>query len=129
MNKFTKEMVACKVLIVDTPEKEKQVRKELMIHKNANHKSIIEFLGNRRDDKTEFIFLKYATGGELFDHIEPDRGMDRAKAFRLFCELLDGVQYLHQKGIVHRDIKPENLLLDANGKFFNSCLVYSQRDI
>lgn len=108
-------MVACKVLMFD-PENEneqKQIRKEITIHKNVNHPNIIQFYGNRRDKNTEFMFLEYASGGELFDRIEPDIGMNPNEAYRFFTQLLDGIQYLHQKGIVHRDIKPENLLIDS----------------
>ena len=116
MNKDTKEMVACKVVMVSTDEMDKQIRKEIMIHRVLSHKNVIQFYGNRRDDKIEFMFLEYATGGELFDRIEPDHGMEPGEAYRYFRDLLDGVQYLHEKGIVHRDLKPENLLLDANGE-------------
>lgn len=118
MNKLTKEMVACKVLQFDKENdyEAKQIRKEIMIHKNISHKNIIQFYGNRRDGQTEFMFLEYASGGELFDRIEPDKGMNPTEAFRFFTQLLDGIQYLHEKGIVHRDIKPENLLLDSEGK-------------
>ena len=34
-----------------------------------NHENIIKFLGNRREDDIEYIFLEYASGGELFDRI------------------------------------------------------------
>lgn len=36
-------------------------------------------------------------------------------ARRLFLELITGINYLHNNGIVHRDIKCENLLIDCNG--------------
>lgn len=34
---------------------------------------------------------------------------------RYFCQLIDGLEYLHSKGIVHKDIKPSNLLLTLDG--------------
>lgn len=49
--------------------------------------------------------------------IEPDVGMPKSKAFKFFNDLINGVDFLHQRGIVHRDIKPENLLLDSKSLF------------
>ncbi|CAB4061731.1 CHEK1 [Lepeophtheirus salmonis] len=64
--------------------------------------------------ENDFIFLEYCSGGELFDRIEPDKGMPEFQAQGYFNQLIAGVEYLHVRGVAHRDIKPENLLLTDN---------------
>ncbi|KAG7396367.1 hypothetical protein PHYBOEH_002348 [Phytophthora boehmeriae] len=60
---------------------------------------------------TIFLVLELAYGGELFDRIRGDSGVEEPIARNYFTQLLAGVRYCHQLGIVHRDLKPENLLL------------------
>jgi serine/threonine protein kinase len=38
--------------------------------------------------------------------------MDWALLFRFALDIVSGLIYLHQMGIIHRDIKPENIMLD-----------------
>lgn len=45
---------------------------------------------------------------------EPDIGMPLTDARRFFNQLMNGVDFLHSKGVAHRDLKPENLLLDEH---------------
>jgi protein-serine/threonine kinase len=58
-------------------------------------------------------------GGELFDYILSHRYLKDHVACKLFAQLISGVSYLHEKGIVHRDLKlvssPFDLL--TAGKF------------
>lgn len=63
---------------------------------------------------TIFLVLELAYGGELFDRIRSDNGVEEAVARGYFTQLLSGVLYCHQLGIVHRDLKPENLLLSES---------------
>ncbi|GFN99360.1 non-specific serine/threonine protein kinase [Plakobranchus ocellatus] len=110
----TMECVAVKIINVVDASVEEQVRKEICIHKMLDHKNVIKFYGYRKAEQIHYLFLKYASGGELFDRIEPDVGMKGSEALRLFHQLIEGVEYLHSKGVCHRDLKPENLLLDEN---------------
>lgn len=41
----------------------------------------------------------------------PSKKLPIWQAHNYFTQLVDGLEYLHSKGIVHKDIKPGNLLL------------------
>lgn len=40
-----------------------------------------------------------------------EKKMPLFQAHRYFLQLLDGLEYLHGKGVIHKDIKPGNLLI------------------
>uniref|UniRef100_A0A671KVR2 Serine/threonine-protein kinase CHK1 n=1 Tax=Sinocyclocheilus anshuiensis TaxID=1608454 RepID=A0A671KVR2_9TELE len=113
VNKKTEEAVAVKVVdMAKAKDCVENVKKEVCICKMLSHPNIVRFFGYRSEGTTQYIFLEYCSGGELFDRIEPDVGMPEKEAHRFFQQLVAGVEYLHSVGITHRDIKPENILLD-----------------
>ena len=50
----------------------------------------------------------------LYIFASRDVGMAEYQAQGFFSQIINGLEYLHRKGVSHRDIKPENLLLDDN---------------
>ncbi|KAL3270211.1 hypothetical protein HHI36_009267 [Cryptolaemus montrouzieri] len=115
-NKKTKEKIACKIIdVAKFKGSEGIIKREITIHSVLNHENIIRYFGLRKESAKVYIFLEYAAGGELFQQIEPGIGMPAKDAQCYMKQLVQGVMYLHSKGITHRDIKPENILLSDDG--------------
>lgn len=116
INRKTQEAVAVKIVNADKLVGNKDnLKKEVCIHRMLEHNHIVKFYGQRTEADRIYLFLEYAPGGELFDRIEPDVGMPVPQANKYFKELINGLEYIHSKGVTHRDIKPENLLVDIEG--------------
>ncbi|KAF9644628.1 Pkinase-domain-containing protein [Thelephora ganbajun] len=99
---------------VDTPARISKVKREIEILKILKHPNVVRIYDVLETDKYIAIILEYASSGELFDHILAHRYLKEEDACKLFCQLISGVWYIHQKKIVHRDLTLENLLLDRH---------------
>ncbi|CAD5335157.1 Protein kinase-like domain superfamily [Arabidopsis thaliana x Arabidopsis arenosa] len=58
--------------------------------------------------------MEYVSGGQLSDRLGRQK-MKESDARKLFQQLIDAVDYCHNRGVYHRDLKPQNLLLDSKG--------------
>ncbi|KAJ3365437.1 Chk1 protein kinase [Allomyces javanicus] len=92
-----------------------RLEKEITIHRALNHPNIIRLYESYEDRHYMFLLMELAAGGELFDKIVPDVGLDEEVAHFYFRQLVNGVAYLHKRGVTHRDLKPENMLVDTQG--------------
>ncbi|THG98230.1 hypothetical protein EW026_g3921 [Hermanssonia centrifuga] len=99
---------------IDTTVRMGKVEREIEVLRSLKHPNIVRLYDVIETDKYIGIILEFAQGGELFDHILAHRYLREKDACKLFCQLISGVWYIHQKKIVHRDLKLENLLLDRN---------------
>jgi len=117
VHRKSRDSLALKVINVkEHPDAREEVIKEIELHKRLYHENVIKFFGSRVEETMVYMFLEYASGGELYDCIEPDVGMPVGKAQGFFEQIIKGVEYIHSKDIVHRDLKPENILLDSKGR-------------
>ncbi|XP_063002230.1 serine/threonine-protein kinase MARK2 isoform X2 [Elgaria multicarinata webbii] len=88
--------------------------REVRIMKVLNHPNIVKLFEVIETDKTLYLVMEYASGGEVFDYLVAHGRMKEKEARAKFRQIVSAVQYCHQKFIVHRDLKAENLLLDAD---------------
>ncbi|XP_072284481.1 MAP/microtubule affinity-regulating kinase 3 isoform X6 [Pyxicephalus adspersus] len=88
--------------------------REVRIMKILNHPNIVKLFEVIETDKTLYLIMEYASGGEVFDYLVAHGRMKEKEARAKFRQIVSAVQYCHQKHIVHRDLKAENLLLDAD---------------
>uniref|UniRef100_A0A8C5VCA9 Serine/threonine-protein kinase SIK3 n=1 Tax=Microcebus murinus TaxID=30608 RepID=A0A8C5VCA9_MICMU len=91
-----------------------QLFREVRIMKVLNHPNIVKLFEVIETEKTLYLVMEYASGGEVFDYLVAHGRMKEKEARAKFRQIVSAVQYCHQKFIVHRDLKAENLLLDAD---------------
>mmetsp|Transcript_24165 Transcript_24165/g.95159 ORF Transcript_24165/g.95159 Transcript_24165/m.95159 type:complete len:250 (-) Transcript_24165:796-1545(-) len=91
------------------------VFREILIHQQLQHPSIARFIELRLTRTFIAIIMEAADRGDLFEYVFEKKGLNDQEAFYVFYQLVEGLAYMHAKGVAHRDIKLENILLSGDG--------------
>ncbi|KAJ9523984.1 hypothetical protein QJQ45_022369 [Haematococcus lacustris] len=98
-----------------------QVAREIKLHINLCHDSIIAMYAAWKDRNYVYMALEWAPGpvvadlqGDVYGYLRANHGrLGEEVAVPLIMEpFLSGLSIIHERGLIHRDIKPENILLN-----------------
>jgi serine/threonine protein kinase/lipopolysaccharide biosynthesis regulator YciM len=110
-------IVAIKVVYSSLLKKQEFLQRflrEAKITASLNHQNIVKVFDLLIDNNNYYLIMEFIDGTSLRNHLENRNEINILNELDLFLQILDGVEYAHNKNIVHRDLKPENIMLSKD---------------
>jgi serine/threonine protein kinase len=84
---------------------------EIEIMKRLRHKNVVSMLELFESPRCFWIILELVDGGTLHHFLASSKIYTEQSACAHMKQVIEGVHYLHTRGVVHRDLKLDNLLI------------------
>ncbi|KAI5951408.1 CDC15 [Candida jiufengensis] len=111
-NLVTGQIVAVKQIRVEKDQDVETLTREIDLLKILKHPNIVKYHGFVRDTNSLNIILEYCAKGSLRQlYKKLKSGFPESQVIDYVREILKGLTYLHEQGVVHRDVKAANVLI------------------
>jgi len=113
--------VAVKVIkdaIATDEENMRRFREEAKIIMGLNHPNILPIYDVEFDNNPLYIVMRYLKGGNLLHVINKHTIVPLPEIVDLLQKIAQGIDVVHDNGIIHRDITPNNIMLDIHGNVY-----------
>ena len=93
------------------------LQQEIKTFQTLSHKNIVQYLYTDKDENCSGvdIMMELAPGGSLRTLLNKFGKFEEKVTIIYLTQIIEGLAYLHNQGIIHRDIKSANILVGQNG--------------
>jgi eukaryotic-like serine/threonine-protein kinase len=91
-------------------------RREAQAAGRLTHPNIVAVFDYGETSDLAYIVMEFVDGPPLKTLLDKNERFALADAVRVMHDLLAGLQFSHERGVVHRDIKPANVMLTSTGQ-------------
>ncbi|KAJ3215669.1 Serine/threonine-protein kinase 4 [Dinochytrium kinnereticum] len=112
VHKKTGFVVAVKEILIGKVNEKEIIQKEITMLRQCRHINTVQYHGCLPVDDSIWILTDYCGAGSITDCIElTDSTFSEPQIRIVLAAAVDGLAFLHSRGIVHRDVKCANILL------------------
>ena len=86
-------------------------RREIESGTRLSHPSIVPAYDAAEIDDTYYYAMQYLEGADLARLVKENGPLPVSQACAYAAQAADGLQHIHESGLVHRDVKPSNLMI------------------
>jgi serine/threonine-protein kinase len=112
------ETVAIKILRPDfaqDPRMAQRFKSESKLARKVRHKNVCAIHDFGEEQGLLFISMELIEGTDLKRVVKEQGALPPDRAFDVAIQVADGLQAVHEAGIIHRDLKTPNIMLDPRG--------------
>jgi len=92
----------------------KSFSKEAQLLHQLSHPHIVKVTDLFEANGTAYFVMPYLRGYTLHEWMKNNPSPSQEELETIFVPLLEGLKYIHEKGLLHRDVKPENIYITDN---------------
>ena len=97
------------------PDIRARFKREAQICARIKHENLVDIYDYITSDDMITLVLEYVEGFSLAELLKTKGPFPVNVAISVLMEILHGLSYAHDKGVIHRDLKPENILISDEG--------------
>uniref|UniRef100_A0A914UZG2 Protein kinase domain-containing protein n=1 Tax=Plectus sambesii TaxID=2011161 RepID=A0A914UZG2_9BILA len=103
-------LFAAKYTVLQSDENYAMAQNEIQRLKDLDHPRVIDYYGCSTEHDRVVLFMEYMVAGSLRRVIDKHGPISEKNSIHYIDQILDGLTYIHGRGIVHRDLKCETTL-------------------
>jgi eukaryotic-like serine/threonine-protein kinase len=112
------ETVAIKILrpdFAEDPKMAERFRSEIKLARKVRHRNVCTIHDYGQDHGLLYISMELIEGVDLKRILREKGALPPEEAYAVAIQMAEGLQAVHDAGIIHRDLKTPNIMRDAQG--------------